>query len=109
MSLRLLPPHPPPPPQFVQGSAALYIKYTVGLESQYPYVIALLLVSTIAWMPVWQLVIIKFGKKTAFFAGIWLYMPLLIILLFVDFFPYAIYPAAAFSGLGVSSLYLLPW
>ena len=59
----------------MQGNVALYVKYSIGLESQYPYVIAILLVSTILWMPFWQFVIIKFGKKTAFSVGMWVFMP----------------------------------
>ncbi len=95
----------------MQGNFALYIKYTVGheLEKQYPYVIAVLLVSTILWMPFWQLVIARSGKQTAFIAGMWIFMPVLIGLLFADFYPYSIYPLAAIGGIGVSAAYLLPW
>ena len=95
--------------QFVQGNAALYVKYTVKLESQYPYVIAVLLVFTILWMPLWQYVIVKFGKKTAFFVSMWILMMMNLAMLFVDFYPYLSYPLVAIGGLGVSSAYLLPW
>lgn len=96
-------------PQFVQGNAALFVKYSVGLESQYPYVIAVLLVSAIAWMPIWQIIIVYFGKKTAFFVGMWILMPTLLTLLFVDYVPYLIYPIVVLGGMGVSCAYLLPW
>ena len=95
--------------QFVQGNAALYIKYSVGLQSQYPYVIAVLLVSTIVWMPLWQFVLLKFGKKKAFFAGMWILMPTQLLTLFVPFLPYSMYALAAVGGMGVSCAYLLPW
>ena len=95
--------------QFVQGNAALYVKYSVKLESQYPYVIALLLFFTILWMPFWQLIIIKFGKKTAFFVGMWILMLLNVSLLFADFYPYVVYPLVLLGAMGVSCNYLLPW
>ena len=95
--------------QFVQGNAALYVKYSVKLESQYPYVIALLLLFTILWMPFWQKVIVKFGKKTAFFVSMWILMSMNIAMLFADFFPYIVYPLVIFGAMGVSSAYLLPW
>ena len=100
---------PTPHIQFVQGNIALYIKYSVGLEDQYPYVIAVLLVSSIAWMPFWQFVILRFGKKTAFFVGMWVFMPTIVCLLFVHFFKYLMYPLALIGGMGVSCAYLLPW
>jgi len=93
----------------VQGNVALYVKYSIGLESQYPYVIAILLVSTILWMPFWQLFIIKFGKKTAFSVGMWVFMPTLLLMLYVPLEPYTMYPLAVVGGLGVSCAYLLPW
>ena len=113
--LSLSSPSPSPLPllplssQFVQGNAALYIKYSVGLQSQYPYVIAVLLVSTIVWMPLWQLVLLKFGKKKAFFAGMWVLMPTQLLTLFVPFLPYSMYALAVVGGMGVSCAYLLPW
>ena len=95
--------------QFVQGNAALYVKYSVKLESQYPYVIALLLLFTILWMPFWQKVIVKFGKKTAFYCSMWILMLMNISMLFADFFPYIVYPLVIIGAMGVSSAYLLPW
>lgn len=93
----------------MQGNIALYVKYSVGLESQYPYVIAVLLLATIGWMPFWQLVIVKWGKKTAFAAGMWILMPMLITLLYIDYEPYVMYPLSVIGGMGVSCAYLLPW
>jgi Na+/melibiose symporter-like transporter len=95
--------------QFIQGNLALYIKYSVGLETQYPYLIAVLLISTILCMPFWQVIIIKFGKKTAFYAGMWTLMPLLLGFLYADKVPMLSYPLTLLGGIGVSCAYLLPW
>lgn len=88
---------------------ALYIKYSIGLESQYPYLIALLLVSSIIFMPMWQLVILKFGKKTTFYVGMWTLLPLLLSMLFIDRYPYLAYPLNFLGAMGVSCAYLVPW
>lgn len=95
--------------QFIQGNLALYIKYSVGLEDQYPYLIAVLLVGSILFMPVWQQVILRFGKKTTFYVGMWTLLPLLIFMLFLDHFPLAAYPLNFLGAMGVSCAYLLPW
>ena len=113
----LLPSPPPPPPlpsppslpQFIQGNLALYIKYSLGLGDQYPYLIAILLISTILWMPLWQFVMIKLGKKTAFAIALWQFAPALLMMLFVTYVPYLVYPLVIYGGLGVSALYLIPW
>lgn len=85
------------------------MKYSVGLEKEYPYLIAVLLVGSIISMPFWQVVIIKFGKKTAFYAGMWTLLPLLLFFLFNDRFPMAAYPLNFIGGIGVSCAYLIPW
>ena len=51
----------------------------------------------------------KYGKKTAFFIGAWIFMPTILTLLYVDHAPYIIYPLAVIGGLGVSNAFLLPW
>ena len=88
---------------------ALFIKYSVGLEAQYPYVIATLLTSSIIFMPLWQLCIVKFGKKTTFYIGMWTIFPLLLSQLYLDKLPMAAYPLNVIGGMGVSCAYLIPW
>ena len=88
---------------------AIYIKYSVGLENQYPYLIAVLLVGTILFMPMWQVILLRLGKKTAFYIGMWTLLPLLLLLLFVDHFPLGSYPLNFLGAMGVSCAYLIPW
>ncbi len=95
--------------QVVQGNIALYIKYAAGLDKQYPYVISVLLIATICWMPLWQLVIVKFGKQTAFTVGSWVLLPSMLALLYVDFYPYLVYALVIYVALGFAAAYLLPW
>ena len=99
--------------QFVQGNYALFIKYSLNLEDQYPYVIAVLLIATILWMPFWQLVMSRIGKKATFCVGMWVFMLVLLTQLFIDFageyVTFVVYPIAFVGGAGVSCAYLLPW
>ena len=57
--------------QIVQANLAQYVKYVTGLGSQFQYIIIVVLVFSIVSLPFWQLVIVKFGKKTAYFIGAW--------------------------------------
>lgn len=95
--------------QFVQGNFALYVKYSLNLKTEYPYVITSLLVATILWMIMWQRVILKCGKKITASIGIWLFMPPLLLQLYLNYEAHLIYPVAIIAGLGVASVYLLPW
>jgi Na+/melibiose symporter-like transporter len=98
--------------QIVQANLALYVKYTLGLGEQFQYIIIVVLVCSILSLPLWQLVIVKVGKKTAYFAGAWVFMIVLFAMLFLDngsYIIYVVYPLAAFSGVGIGSMYLLPW
>jgi Na+/melibiose symporter-like transporter len=98
---------------FVQGNFALYVKYSLDLEDQYPYVIAVLLIATICWMPLWQLAVHRIGKKAVLTAGLWIYMLTLLTLLFIDFIGdkavFVAYPIAVVSGAGIATAYLMPW
>lgn len=60
-------------------------------------------------MPFWQVIIIKFGKKTAYYCGMWTLLPLLLFLLYADKAPMLSYLMNFLGGLGVSCAYLLPW
>ena len=61
----------------------------------------------------WQLVLIRFGKKTTFVVGMWVFMITLFMLLFIDFagdkVVYIVYPLSIVGGAGVAVAYLLPW
>ena len=98
---------------FIQGNYALYIKYTLDMEALYPYVIAVLLIATIMWMPLWQLLMRRIGKKASLTVGLWMFMVIILSLLFIDFAgDYGIYlafPVSVIGGAGVAAGYLFPW
>ena len=93
----------------MMNNAALYLQYSVGLGNQYPYVIAVLLVTIIFWTLPWQLIIVKFGKKTALFLALNITLPILIVILFLNYFPLGGYAVVVIVALGASGSYLTPW
>jgi Na+/melibiose symporter-like transporter len=98
---------------FVQGNYALYIKYALNMEDLYPYVIAVLLLAAIVWMPIWQVVMRKIGKKASLTAGLWIFMVTLLSLLFIDFAGdwgvFLAFLLSVIGGAGVAAGYLFPW
>ena len=98
---------------FIQGNYALYIKYALDMEALYPYVIAVLLIATIMWMPLWQLLMRRIGKKASLTVGLWMFMVIILSLLFIDFAGdygvYLAFPLSVIGGAGVAAGYLFPW
>ena len=66
---------------FIQENYALFIKYALDMEALYPYVIAVLLIATIMWMPLWQLLMRRIGKKALLTVGLWMFMVTILSLL----------------------------
>ncbi|XP_025110708.1 sodium-dependent lysophosphatidylcholine symporter 1-B-like isoform X2 [Pomacea canaliculata] len=94
----------------VQGNVALYTTHSLKLGDYFSIFILVLLLVSIFAMPVWQFVILRFGKKTAYAAGIIILMPTFICQMYVPEKSMALYfVVIVFAGLGVSVSLLLPW
>ena len=95
--------------QFPADSTALYFKYSVGLATQYPYVIITSMFATILWTFFWQIILTKLGKKTGLFITLNLTLPILIFYLFLNYFPPGSYVVIIFSAMSTSGVYLFEW
>ncbi|XP_046543497.1 sodium-dependent lysophosphatidylcholine symporter 1-B-like isoform X2 [Haliotis rubra] len=94
----------------VQGNLALYCTHSLHMGSQFTYFILVLLLVSICTMPIWQLVVTRYGKKTAYASGMIIFIPVLIVQLYLPKNnPYLYYTTVAFAGLSVSVSLLLPW
>ncbi|XP_052777772.1 uncharacterized protein LOC128215088 [Mya arenaria] len=94
----------------VQGNLALYCTHSVDLKDDFSTFILILLIASILAMPLWQMCIVRFGKKSTFATGMILFVPTLISLLYVpDGNLYVFYPIVLLAGLSVSVALLLPW
>ncbi|XP_053395659.1 uncharacterized protein LOC123525787 [Mercenaria mercenaria] len=94
----------------VQGNLALFCTHTLKMGDDFSYFILVLLVSTILAMPFWQKCIVKFGKKSTFATGMIVFVPVLIVQLYIpEGEVYVYYPVVVVAGLGISVALLLPW
>lgn len=95
--------------QFLIGNVTLYVKYSLNLPNQYPYVLAVFMTFMIFGVILWQFVVAWFGKKTTMYIGFTIFFPVTWVLLFLDYFPLAVYVVAIFLALGGSCIYLVTW
>ncbi|KAL4236651.1 Major facilitator superfamily [Mactra antiquata] len=94
----------------VQGNLALFCTHSLKMGDQFSFFILVLLISTILAMPLWQLCIVKYGKKSTFGAGMMLLVPVLIVQLYLPKHePVYFYPVLVVAGLSIAVALLLPW
>ncbi|XP_069035564.1 sodium-dependent lysophosphatidylcholine symporter 1 isoform X1 [Lepisosteus oculatus] len=95
--------------QMAQGNFALFCTHAAGLGAYFQHLVLILLVAATLSIPLWQTLLVKFGKRTALFVGLSCYIPALIIIASVrsNLPVYVVMAIVAGSSLAV--LYLLPW
>ncbi|XP_064605389.1 sodium-dependent lysophosphatidylcholine symporter 1-like isoform X1 [Liolophura sinensis] len=93
----------------VQGNLALFVTHALHQGDQFATMILVLLLSAIVFMPAWHLLLLKFGKKKAYAAGLILFIPVLISQLYVQGSIYVYYPILVVAGACVAVALLLPW
>ncbi|XP_060554122.1 sodium-dependent lysophosphatidylcholine symporter 1-like [Ruditapes philippinarum] len=94
----------------VQGNLALFCTHTLKMGDDFSNLILVLLVCTIAAMPLWQKCIVKFGKKTTFATGMIFFIPILIVQLYIpEGEVYWFYPVVVIAGISIAVALLLPW
>lgn len=94
----------------VQGNLALFCTHTLKMGDDFSNFILVLLVCTIAAMPLWQKCIVKFGKKTTFATGMIFFIPILIVQLYIpEGEVYWFYPVVVIAGISIAVALLLPW
>ncbi|XP_062600729.1 sodium-dependent lysophosphatidylcholine symporter 1-like [Saccostrea cucullata] len=93
----------------VQGNLALYCTHSLDLGDDFSIFIIILLVSSILSMPIWQLILKKIGKKSAFAAGMILFIPILISQLYLDDNIYIYIPILVLAGFSIAVALLCPW
>ncbi|GFO21031.1 major facilitator superfamily domain containing 2b [Plakobranchus ocellatus] len=96
--------------QTAQTNLALFCTHTLKEGGELTKFILVLLVCAIASMPLWQFLIVKFGKKTAYALGMGMMIPMFIAQLYIPAHSTALYYVImVFCGLGISVAFLLPW
>ncbi|XP_017343480.1 sodium-dependent lysophosphatidylcholine symporter 1 isoform X1 [Ictalurus punctatus] len=95
--------------QITQGNFALFCTHAVGLGAYFQHLVLILLMAAILFISLWQMLLVRLGKKTTIFIGLTIYIPALILLYCQkgNFLISAI--GAILAGASLASLYLLPW
>ncbi|MBN3306278.1 NLS1 protein, partial [Amia calva] len=95
--------------QMAQGNFALFCTHAAGLGAYFQHLVLILLVAATLSIPVWQILLVKVGKKTTIFMGLSIYIPTLAIIACVrsNLPVYVLMSISAGSSL--AALYLLPW
>ncbi|XP_030641050.1 sodium-dependent lysophosphatidylcholine symporter 1-B-like [Chanos chanos] len=95
--------------QMSMGNFAIFCTHVAGIGTQFQYLILTLLTTAAVAVPVWQLALLRVGKKTTVFMGLPLFIPALITFASVsDNFP--VYVAmCVLAGASLATLFLLPW
>ncbi|KAL7864663.1 hypothetical protein AOLI_G00160830 [Acnodon oligacanthus] len=95
--------------QLAQGNFALFCMHAAGMGAYFQHLVLILLVAATLSVSLWQMLLVRLGKKTTIIIGLSVYIPALIILSIVKRnFPFFAL-AAILAGTSLSSLYLLPW
>ncbi|KAJ8370759.1 hypothetical protein SKAU_G00107870 [Synaphobranchus kaupii] len=95
--------------QMAQGNFALFCTHAAGMGANFQHLVLILLTSATLSVPLWQILLVRLGKKTTLFLGLSVYAPTLAIISFVQSnLPVFIF-MSALAGSSLASLYLLPW
>jgi GPH family glycoside/pentoside/hexuronide:cation symporter len=96
--------------QFVQNNLLLYVKYWVGAEEQFGFLILAIQFSAFIFVLIWTKVSARVGKQNVYYLGMSFWIAVAIALFFIQpgqvtllFF------LAIIAGAGVSIGYLIPW
>ncbi|KAG9269521.1 sodium-dependent lysophosphatidylcholine symporter 1-like [Astyanax mexicanus] len=95
--------------QLAQSNFALFCTHAAGMGAYFQHLMLILLIAATLSVPLWQMVLVRLGKKTTIFMGLSIYIPSLIILTSVkgNFLGFAL--TAILAGTSLATLFLLPW
>ncbi|XP_076440769.1 sodium-dependent lysophosphatidylcholine symporter 1-B-like [Babylonia areolata] len=94
----------------IQGNILLYCTHSLKMGDKFSMFLIVSMSVSIVFMPAWQFVVLRFGKKTAYAAGLMLLVPTNTSLMYLpeDNVP-AFMAVIVCAGLGISVAMLLPW
>ncbi|CAN9516034.1 unnamed protein product [Ophioblennius macclurei] len=95
--------------QMSLGNFALFCSHAAELGEHFQQLLLILLVSASVAVPLWQVVLLRIGKKATVFIGLSLFIPAVIV---VACFPRNLpvfMSMCALMGFSVATVFLLPW
>ncbi|XP_017551940.1 sodium-dependent lysophosphatidylcholine symporter 1 [Pygocentrus nattereri] len=95
--------------QMSLGNFALFCIHVAGLGAQFQNLMLAILVAAAVSVPLWQMILVRLGKKSTLFIGLPLLIPALIVFVSVtENFPVYVV-VCVLVGASVATLFLLPW
>ncbi|XP_046692560.1 sodium-dependent lysophosphatidylcholine symporter 1-A isoform X2 [Silurus meridionalis] len=93
----------------MEGNFALFLTYTLGLRDNFQNILLVIMLSGTLTIPLWQLFLTRFGKKTAVYVGISWAIPFMILVVCIKSNLIITYIVAVAAGASVAAAFLLPW
>ncbi|XP_047668953.1 sodium-dependent lysophosphatidylcholine symporter 1-A isoform X2 [Tachysurus fulvidraco] len=93
----------------MEGNFALFLTYTLGLRGDFQNILLVIMLSGTLSIPLWQLFLTRFGKKSAVYVGITWAIPFMILVVCIESTLIITYIVAVASGASVAAAFLLPW
>ncbi|XP_042265402.1 sodium-dependent lysophosphatidylcholine symporter 1-B-like [Thunnus maccoyii] len=95
--------------QMSLGNFALFCSHAAGLGPQFQHLLLVLLASASIAVPLWQVVLLRIGKKATVFIGLSLFIPAVIIVACVPSNLPVFMTMCILMGFSVATIFLLPW
>ncbi|KAA8591380.1 hypothetical protein FQN60_002323, partial [Etheostoma spectabile] len=95
--------------QLSLGNFALFCSHAAGLGAQFQHLLLVLLVSALVAVPLWQMVLLRIGKKATAFFGLSLFIPAVIIIACVPSNLPVFMIMCVLMGFSLATIFLLPW
>ncbi|KAM7405107.1 hypothetical protein PAMP_012392 [Pampus punctatissimus] len=95
--------------QMSLGNFALFCSHAAGLGAQFQHLLLVLLASASIAVPLWQVVLLRIGKKATVFIGLSLFIPAVIIVACVPSNLPVFMTMCILMGFSVATIFLLPW
>ncbi|XP_072304757.1 sodium-dependent lysophosphatidylcholine symporter 1-B-like [Eucyclogobius newberryi] len=91
------------------GNFALFCSHAAGLGPYFQHLLLVLLGSATIAVPIWQVVLLKIGKKSTFFIGIALFIPAVMLVACCPGNLTVFIMMCVVMGFSVATVFLLPW
>ncbi|XP_074537910.1 sodium-dependent lysophosphatidylcholine symporter 1-B-like [Halichoeres trimaculatus] len=95
--------------QMSLGNFALFCSHAAGLGAQFQHLLLALLASASIAVPLWQIVLLRLGKKVTVFIGLSLFIPAVTIIACVPSNLPVFMIMCVLMGFSVGTIFLLPW
>lgn len=97
--------------EIIQNMLLFFLKYRMNLEAESDYVAGAVFITALIVLPFWVWASQKTDKRKAYIAGMFFFISVMMLLIFLD--PSLGFPAtialASFAGIGVSAVHVLTW